>query len=1089
LFSDVTFQLHLNQSYETRAIVRCLLKHLEEIQGIFVTMLAYPKCRQLTRECCCLGLAACRGLLQATHNNLLDESVIHQKLLTAFGQTTSYGGSAMMETSAQAAARRATNNNTSTSEQSSNTIMEQFGDEPDVGGVAGMGEAVLGAYREMAAASVSLGRQDILYALLMLSVSHVYWSTGNARHLYNAQSLLGDESDLGKSSSLAELRAALRPSFNRILPRILRACNDPNKQTREQMHSLWLGLTGGGADARQVITNNLLPIVDSLLVEASGKLWRTRVGACGALSELIVGREWSALGGGGVVLSDEDLFDSKAASAGIRLLKLWRVVVRALDDVHGAVRTKGETLARAVRALTVRLCNPSPPDKPSGHKRTRDDRAKYELEAAAAAGTSLRWLLKHGLNQSDAEATGICMSTLVELVGVVKPKILEPSVPDLLRSLLLATSNLEPSVLNYLQFRTSDQETTERTRLQIAQSGPIALAVSKCVELIPFVSLDTQKHVAPELEAALRLSTGFATRVAVADAVSTLCSICPAVFTFASATISNPSVRLLRSFYFACERERGAASIDKMIHALGNLASLCPGRSVRSLAVRACNRYRESTGNYDDVASRKAAALALRALAVRASNHFSDGGKNEIWERFVLPAAYLGRKDPDSKIANLFTEVWEEGGNATKIVSESTEKFGGTLEENLLPFLVHECILALQDVSWGRRVAGAAALGELCSLGVLGPLKSSATKHDSTDTFGNKQRAKVRAKSCHKALNQCIELLARPRIWKGKSSVTKAVSSMTASWVSAISNEKFDQMNLFGCEDAIGLCPWQPILVQPSEHSDDLFLGDKWFALPASIDEQEEGEEVAYESVSNDDKVTGQPIDTMPEIDELEIAADHNTATETLNSDNASIDSNILTFIGLRRFLVGQGFPTSQSKQNETEESLPYRTASLRAFQDIMNSLACQEQHVRSIIFNVIACNLLDTCTNSNDGSTKASPVIIAAALDAINSCFWQGIGKKLNDQNHPYNFGKFVAAMKDVGGKNQVAWTVRESSALAIGKFASLCHVSILRHSTTLMTMIEASFFALTDPKFWRVRYATTPFHAHGNGEAFNLS
>jgi len=120
--------------------------------------------------------------------------------------------------------------------------------------------------------------------------------------------------------------------------------------------SLWNGLTGGGAEGRLAISQNLLSIVDTLIEEASNKLWRARVGACGALAEIIVGREWSDLGGGGPILSDDDLLGGSNMSAGIRLLRIWTVATRALDDVHGSVRDSGETLARAAKALTTHLC-------------------------------------------------------------------------------------------------------------------------------------------------------------------------------------------------------------------------------------------------------------------------------------------------------------------------------------------------------------------------------------------------------------------------------------------------------------------------------------------------------------------------------------------------------------------------------------------------------------------------------------------------------------------------------------------------------------------------------------------------------------
>ena len=36
-----------------------------------------------------------------------------------------------------------------------------------------------------------------------------------------------------------------------------------------------------------------------------------------------------------------------------------------------------------------------------------------------------------------------------------------------------------------------------------------------------------------------------------------------------------------------------------MIHAFGNLAALAPGKSVRALALRLCERYKRATGSND----------------------------------------------------------------------------------------------------------------------------------------------------------------------------------------------------------------------------------------------------------------------------------------------------------------------------------------------------------------------------------------------------------------------------------------------------------------------------------------------------------
>ena len=347
------------QTSANRPLVKVVLNSLGEIQVAFLQLLPDPKIKHLARESCCLGLAACHGILKALPSSTETEETtfsLSLRLMRAFGQTTNHSGSLYQETNAQAAERRAAERNqrNDTSEASAN-IMEPFGFESQEGGTANMGEAELGAYREMAAASVALERPDILYDLLVLSVSHEVWSSAESRERYGATALIGD------GLSHTKMRDALKPHLGKLLPKILRACNDPNKQTREQMSSLLLGLTGGGAETRHAISFHFIEVLDALLKDSASKFWRARVGATSALSDVIVGREWTELGGGGPLLEDEYLYDTgtNETGAAARLLRLWRAVIRALDDVRETVRQSGATLGRAVRSLTMRLCDPT----------------------------------------------------------------------------------------------------------------------------------------------------------------------------------------------------------------------------------------------------------------------------------------------------------------------------------------------------------------------------------------------------------------------------------------------------------------------------------------------------------------------------------------------------------------------------------------------------------------------------------------------------------------------------------------------------------------------------------------------------------
>lgn len=189
----------------------CLQSFLAEVQDSFLFLLVDSKSSQMSRESCCLGLAACDKLVVASESDELKG-----RLLRSFGGTTNHGGSAMQETTEQAEHRRRADG----ADGADATPNFEATSTVDVGGAAGVSEASLGAYREMASAAVASGRPDILYSMLILSVSHSIWfSTEKRRDSYGP-------SALGKNFNNEEVKIALRPFLGKLLPRILRACHE-----------------------------------------------------------------------------------------------------------------------------------------------------------------------------------------------------------------------------------------------------------------------------------------------------------------------------------------------------------------------------------------------------------------------------------------------------------------------------------------------------------------------------------------------------------------------------------------------------------------------------------------------------------------------------------------------------------------------------------------------------------------------------------------------------------------------------------------------------------------------------------------------
>jgi len=1000
---------------------KCLQQTLHEIQDCFLFLLVDPKTNQISRESCCLGLAACNKLVVASESDELKG-----RLLSSFGTTTNHGGSAMQETAEQAAQRRRAEGTNDAGDS------ERVGTGIDVGGAGGVSEAALGAYREMASASVASGRPDILYSMLILSVSHPIWfATEKRRDAYGPSSLQGD------NFNNEDVRVALRPFLSKLLPRILRASYDPNKRTREQMETLWIGLTGGGEEGRKAISDNLRPTMDALVEETSSKFWRARVGACGALGQICVGRSWADLGGGSAILDENyDLVISKTSSestpAGIRLLRLWRAAIRALDDVRITVRESGESLGRSVRGLTIFLCNPNIENSNGSTQRCEE----REKDAVSASATVLRWLLRNGLKQQCAEAAGICISALIGIIDIAKPAILEALLPDVIYALLMAMSNLEPAAFSYLAVRgergSDEYENLARLRMQASQNSPLATALRKCIDLVPKArSLKYQEAVVPALESAIRKSSGMATRTAAAECVITLCTTCPHMF---QSSVSSSS--LLRCFFDSVFRERGGkAAQDKMNSAFGGLSALCPGTAVRQLASLATDRYKEAHGNNDDPAMRHASAMVLRSIAVKASQQFSNPGSTDVWCRKVLPISFLGMRDPDKATASLWREIWEDGGAAVDL-SCSNDDTGNTLEERLLLGLTKECVKALEDTSWSRRVTGAVALANLAEKEILAP---PPRRLNGTYSGSEQARARKRANATRIALSSLVQLVGRSRIWTGKHEIVRATIQVSKAWIPFAVTEESER--ILG-ESGLG-----PIIFGDSASDKDLFFGDAFFMKAVK-----ENDGIVEESDNDDDGITSDEKFSTGEIPPLIIP-------------------------GICRLLLLQSFPLQSALRSvASEEVLPYRSNVLQSLEVLLKSLPNLDDgsHFRQRIFSFLAPKLWEVfCNTSTDQSpSKESPLIVARSIDCFAGTCWSGMEfGQIKNTSIVDSSALSQTFLFHTDYTKQSAWTVREAAAKGASKLAQCSDFETLQRRQAISILVDIAGIALKDRRFWKVR------------------
>jgi hypothetical protein len=393
-------------------------------------------------------------------------------------------------------------------------------------------------------------------------------------------------------------------------------------------------------------------------------------------------------------------------------------------------------------------------------------------------------------------------------------------------------------------------------------------------------------------------------------------------------------------------------------------------------------------------------------------------------------------------------QVWEDGGSAANLAG-AIDDIGNLLEEKLLVYLVKECNKALADVSWSRRVSGAAALKELADIQILAP--QSNYKNRDIQRKDSK-RFERRSISSQLALNSLVKLLSATRLWSGKGEVAKATVQIAANWSASTGSESVSDS-----DDEKSLK--QPVHMSYQGQNHDLFIGDDWFCKDHVDD---------LDPVSTDQQGRGNVSlqDCNVESDSADVSD-----MEMLSTDLISL-MHPVSFVGLCRLLVVQAFPTARAVLPVAdEEVLPYRAVILQSLTNLLkNSTGSTEINIlKRIVFDTISEKLLAVFNESSilEGTFIEPPLFVARTLDCYAECIWERAGSE-HDGFDILNLSKILLQCLE-----QPAWTVRESATLCCSALVMKGHRQQLSHYETVSLMVSGISRALKDRKFWRVRFA----------------
>ncbi|CAI5476237.1 unnamed protein product [Closterium sp. Yama58-4] len=502
---------------------------------------------------------------------------------------------------------------------------------------AGRAQSSVGVstYRELCSVATDMGQPDLIYRLMDIANHHAALNSNRGAAFSFA-------------AVAAEAGAALEPHLPALLPRLLRMMYDPNRPLAEAAGHIWRALV---REPKPTIDKHFDGIVNDLLGNVTGRLWRNREAACLALADLLPSRRF--------------------AEVSSHLEQVWVVSFRACDDIKDSVRVAGEKLCRAATSLTVRLCDPTLTPRADAH---------------AACSIVLPVLLAQGMTSSVGSVRHLALSTTAKLVKGAGASV-RPHLAALVPAMLEALSGLEDQNLNYAEQHAErvgiSSEKLEAARLGMSRDTPMWHTLDACLQQVDESCLP---DLLPTLKSLTRSSVGLNTRVGVARFISLL-------IPRAGPTAMRPHApAFLKTLTLALFSERTSAGRRAFSAAAADMAKCAGAAAVERTVGETCGKYlgEEAAGQKD---VRLCCALLMRDVGKACPDDMPP------CHHVLLPTLLLGRHDEDEAVKAVWEEAWDNVGVAA---SAAVREHAGDIAPTLTA--------AASSSSWTRRCQAAAAM-------------------------------------------------------------------------------------------------------------------------------------------------------------------------------------------------------------------------------------------------------------------------------------------------------------------------------------------------------------------------------------------
>lgn len=500
----------------------------------------------------------------------------------------------------------------------------------------------------------------------------------------------------------------------RLLPKVYLGQFDPNERIREAFQTIWKDLLriesknvgNDVADVNACQVSILTSLFDSffksIILSADSRKVRERIAASSALL---------------------DLLSKTKASLAPHLNELWKVSLRAFDDLNESVQERSKLLVKYVGATSIRLCNP---------EITKD--AQYRAECV---GLVLSFLVDKGIVDHAVSIRSICLEYLLQLVSIIPLNMLDGYLSKLTIASVQCLSSLEQAELAYAQFHTDklnlSQEQMESARISLAKQSPVQKMLDLCIQRLTDEanSMDSIRlkevltDLSQQLEHLVRRGVGLNTRNGAAHVVvSIILQLKDEAFVrvFANSGLFN-------AFSYQIGVESSSTVRKAYSEAAAHIARFMTEPAIRNHIRRVCG-FEVGGLTFVEIGENQQNLNASPNNAVPAPCSSQAGvwpGDNALeitsawclWDltRFsrenledhltvVLPIAFLGKSRDASDAESATSKLWE------KIWSENTSGSDKISVTKYLPEILELASLAFTHSSWKVRRQGILAVSQ-----------------------------------------------------------------------------------------------------------------------------------------------------------------------------------------------------------------------------------------------------------------------------------------------------------------------------------------------------------------------------------------